>query len=173
MENANAVDGQFCAISRIKLHISLWGSPAPPSSSGTIAENSFSCFSSSQLAWTNRSFSSCSAARLAKRSPRRWISGLHSNTGPPMKLPPPPYHRGLCYRAQMREYVIEREVPGAGNFTEDQIREASLKSLEILGNLGPQIRWLHSYVTDDKIYCVYMAPDEATIQEHAKIGRAS
>ena len=64
--------------------------------------------------------------------------------------------------------MIEREVPGAGNFTEDQIREASLKSLEILGNLGPQIRWLHSYVTDDKIYCVYMAPDEATIQEHAK-----
>ncbi len=68
----------------------------------------------------------------------------------------------------MREYVIEREVPGAGNFTEDQIREASLKSLEILGNLGPQIRWLHSYVTDDKIYCVYLAPDEAPIQEHAK-----
>ena len=64
--------------------------------------------------------------------------------------------------------MIEREVPGAGNFTEDQIREASLKSLEILGNLGPQIRWLHSYVTEDKIYCVYMAPDEATIQEHAK-----
>lgn len=68
----------------------------------------------------------------------------------------------------MREYVIEREVPGAGSFTEDQIREASLKSLEILGNLGPQIRWLHSYVTDDKIYCVYLAPDEAAIREHAK-----
>ena len=85
-----------------------------------------------------------------------------------MKVPPPPYHRGLCYGSKMREFVIEREVPGAGNFTEDQIREASLKSLEILGNLGPQIRWLHSYVTDDKIYCVYMAPDEATIQEHAK-----
>jgi hypothetical protein len=58
----------------------------------------------------------------------------------------------------MREYVIEREVPGAGDFTEEQI----------LANLGAQIRWLHSYVTDDKIYCVYLAPDEAPIQEHAK-----
>ena len=51
----------------------------------------------------------------------------------------------------MREYVIEREVPGAGGWTEDQIRDASLKSLEVLGDLGPQIRWRHSYVTDDKI----------------------
>lgn len=68
----------------------------------------------------------------------------------------------------MREYVIEREVPGAGNLTEDQIREASLKSLEVLASLGPQIRWLHSYVTDDKIYCVYLAPDEAPIREHAR-----
>ena len=68
----------------------------------------------------------------------------------------------------MREYVIEREIPGAGSFTEEEIREVSLKSLNILGTLGPQIRWLHSYVTDDKIYCVYMASDEAPIQEHAK-----
>jgi cell division inhibitor SulA len=68
----------------------------------------------------------------------------------------------------MREYVIEREVPGAGDFTEDQIRETSLKSLAILANLGTQIRWLRSYVTDDKIYCVYLAPDEAPIQEHAR-----
>ena len=68
----------------------------------------------------------------------------------------------------MPEYVIEREVPGAGKFTEEQIREVSLKSLEVIGGLGPQIRWLHSYVTDDKIYCVYMAPDEAPIREHAK-----
>jgi len=68
----------------------------------------------------------------------------------------------------MREYVIEREVPGAGSWTEDQIREASLKSLEVLGELGPQIRWLHSYVTDDKIYCVYLALDEVSIREHAR-----
>jgi len=70
----------------------------------------------------------------------------------------------------MREYVIEREIPGAGTWTEEQIRDASLKSLEVLGELGPQIRWLHSYVTDDKIYCVYLAPDDALIREHAKRG---
>lgn len=51
---------------------------------------------------------------------------------------------------------------------EEQIREASLKSLEVLSGMGPQIQWLHSYVTDDKIYCVYLAPDEAPILEHAK-----
>jgi Nickel responsive protein SCO4226-like len=73
-----------------------------------------------------------------------------------------------AYDTGMREYVIEREIPGAGNFTEEQIRTASLNSLKVLGELGPQIRWLHSYVTDDKIYCVYLAPDEASIREHAK-----
>src|ERR1035441_5696145 len=142
MENANAVDGQYWAISRIKLHISVWGSPAPPSASGTIAENSFSAFSSSQLASTNWSFSSHLAARLAKRSPSRLIGVLHSSTSAlHVKLSPPTYHKNLCYLAQMQEYVIEREVPGAGNFTEEQIRETSLKSLEILSSLGPQIRW--------------------------------
>ena len=68
----------------------------------------------------------------------------------------------------MPQYVIEREIPGVGSFSESQIREASLKSLETLGALGPKIQWLHSYVTDDKIYCVYLAPDEATVLEHAK-----
>jgi hypothetical protein len=68
----------------------------------------------------------------------------------------------------MPQFVIEREVPGAGSFTEEQIREASLKSLEILKGMGPQIQWLHSYVTDDKIYCVYFAPDDTSIREHAK-----
>jgi len=66
------------------------------------------------------------------------------------------------------EYVIEREVPGAGSLTEDQIREVSLKSLEIIKDLGPRIQWLHSYVTDEKIYCVYFASDEETIREHAR-----
>jgi hypothetical protein len=66
------------------------------------------------------------------------------------------------------QFVIEREMPGAGDFTEEQIRETSLKSLEVLSGMGPQIQWLHSYVTDDKIYCVYFAPDDATIREHAK-----
>jgi hypothetical protein len=70
----------------------------------------------------------------------------------------------------MPQFVIEREIPGAGQMTEDQIRAASLKSLEVLGQMGPKIRWLHSYVTDNKLYCVYVAPDEATILEHAKKG---
>ena len=70
----------------------------------------------------------------------------------------------------MPEYVIEREVPGAGNLTEEQIREVSLKSLDVLKDLGPKIQWLHSYVTDEKIYCVYFAPDEELIREHARQG---
>ena len=68
----------------------------------------------------------------------------------------------------MPQYVIEREIPGAGQLTDQQLKEVSLKSIETLGSLGPQIQWLHSYVTDDKVYCVYLAPDEATVQEHAR-----
>lgn len=70
----------------------------------------------------------------------------------------------------MPQYVIEREIPGVHKLSEAQIREISLKSLEVLAELGPQIRWLHSYVTDDKIYCVYLAPDEAAVREHARRG---
>ena len=70
----------------------------------------------------------------------------------------------------MPQYVIEREVPGAGEWSEEQIREASLKSLSTLGEMGPKIRWLHSYVTDNKIYCVYFASDEAAIREHGQKG---
>jgi Protein of unknown function (DUF4242) len=68
----------------------------------------------------------------------------------------------------MPEYVIEREVPGAGKLTEEQIREVSLKSLEALKDIGSRIQWLHSYVTDEKIYCVYFAPDEELIREHGR-----
>jgi len=68
----------------------------------------------------------------------------------------------------MPEFVIEREIPGAGQMTEEQLRDVSIRSLEVLKGLGPQIQWLHSYVTDDRIYCVYLAPDEASIQEHAR-----
>ena len=68
----------------------------------------------------------------------------------------------------MPQYVIEREIPGAGQFTDEQLKDVSLKSLDVLGQLGPQIQWLHSYVTEDKVYCVYLAPDEATVQEHAR-----
>jgi hypothetical protein len=68
----------------------------------------------------------------------------------------------------MPQYVIEREVPGAGSLTEVEIQEMSLRSLETLTEIGPQIQWLHSYVTEDKVYCVYIAPDEDTIREHAR-----
>ena len=64
--------------------------------------------------------------------------------------------------------MIEREIPGAGSLSEEQIREVSLRSLRVLKEMGPQIQWLHSYVTEDKVYCVYLAPDEDTIREHAK-----
>ena len=69
----------------------------------------------------------------------------------------------------MREYVIEREIEGAGSWSEDQIREASIRSLDVIRGLGGQIQWLHSYVTDHKIFCVYLAPDESLIQEHARL----
>ena len=68
----------------------------------------------------------------------------------------------------MHQYVIEREMPGAGTLTEEQIHEVSVRSLEVLNGLGPQIQWLHSYVSDDRIYCVYLAADESLIREHAR-----
>lgn len=68
----------------------------------------------------------------------------------------------------MPEFVIEREVPGAGKLSESELRELSLRSLSVLEEMGPQIQWLHSYVTEDKVYCVYLAPDENTIREHAR-----
>jgi hypothetical protein len=68
----------------------------------------------------------------------------------------------------MPKYVIEREVPGAGALTDAQLRELSQKSVHVLKGMGPEIQWLHSYVTGDKVYCVYLAPDETAVQEHAK-----
>ena len=68
----------------------------------------------------------------------------------------------------MPQYVIEREIPGAASLSEAQIREVSLRSLRVLDEMGPQIQWLHSYVTEDKIYCVYLAPDEDAVREHAR-----
>ena len=70
----------------------------------------------------------------------------------------------------MPKYVIEREIPDAGKFTPEQLQAISQTSCGVLRNLGPQIQWLHSYVTDDKIYCVYIAPDEATVRKHAEQG---
>ena len=68
----------------------------------------------------------------------------------------------------MPKFVIEREVPGAGNLSDTQLQEISRKSVSVLKGMGPEIQWLHSYVTGDKVYCIYLAPDEATIQEHAR-----
>lgn len=70
----------------------------------------------------------------------------------------------------MPKYVIERELPGAGKLTNDQITAISQKSCGVLRNMGPQIQWLHSYVTDDKIYCVYIAPNEEAVRQHAQQG---
>jgi hypothetical protein len=68
----------------------------------------------------------------------------------------------------MPQFVIERDIPGAGSLTEEQLRQVSLQSLDTLKNMGPNIQWLHSYVTEDKVYCVYLAPDEETIRDHAR-----
>jgi hypothetical protein len=70
----------------------------------------------------------------------------------------------------MPKYVIEREIPGAGKLSADQLDAISQKSCGVLNKLGPQIQWVESYVTDDKVYCVYIAPDEQLIREHAKQG---
>ncbi len=68
----------------------------------------------------------------------------------------------------MPKFIIEREMPGASSLTEAEIREASIKSLQVLRELGPEIQWIQSFVTDDKIYCIYYAPDEAVVREHAR-----
>jgi hypothetical protein len=70
----------------------------------------------------------------------------------------------------MPRYVIERNLPGAGKLTPEEIRGVAQKSCGVLKDLGSDIQWLESYVTEDKIYCVYTAPDEALIREHAKRG---
>jgi Nickel responsive protein SCO4226-like len=68
------------------------------------------------------------------------------------------------------KYLIEREVPGAGTLSPEQLKGLSQKSCGVLNNLGPQIQWIHSYVTGDKIYCVYLSPNENLIREHARQG---
>jgi cell division inhibitor SulA len=70
----------------------------------------------------------------------------------------------------MPKYLIERELPGAGNMTPQQLQSVAQTSCGVLQKLGSQIQWLHSYVTDDKIYCVYIAPNEDMIREHAQQG---
>lgn len=70
----------------------------------------------------------------------------------------------------MPKFIIERDIPGLGKLTDAQLRETARKSVGVLRELGPEIQWLHSYVTGDKLYCVYIAPNEEIIREHAKRG---
>ena len=70
----------------------------------------------------------------------------------------------------MPKFIVEREIPGASRMTEAELREAALKSLEVLRQLGPEIQWLHSYVTDDKVYCIYFAADVKLILDHLRKG---
>ena len=70
----------------------------------------------------------------------------------------------------MPKFVIEREIPGAGELTPEQLQGISQTSCGVLRQLGSQIQWVQSYVTDDKIYCIYIAPDEETIRKHAEMG---
>ena len=70
----------------------------------------------------------------------------------------------------MPKYVIEREIPGAGNLTEEELKGISQNSCGVLQEMGPQIQWVESYVTGDKVYCVYIAPNEEMVREHASRG---
>lgn len=70
----------------------------------------------------------------------------------------------------MPKYLIEREIPGAGDLTAEELQGISQKSCGVLREMGPQIQWVESYVTGDKVYCVYIAPDEAAVREHAERG---
>ncbi len=70
----------------------------------------------------------------------------------------------------MPKFVIEREIPGAGKLTSEQLKGISQTSCGVLSNMGPQIQWVNSYVTGDKIYCVYIAPNEEMVREHARQG---
>lgn len=70
----------------------------------------------------------------------------------------------------MPKFVIEREIPGAGQLTPQELQSISQTSCGVLRSMGPQIQWVQSYVTDDKIYCVYIAPDEASVRQHAEQG---
>jgi hypothetical protein len=70
----------------------------------------------------------------------------------------------------MPKFLIEREIPGAGDLSAEQLQAISQKSCGVLRDMGPRIQWVQSYVTGDKIYCVYIAPDEAAVREHAERG---
>jgi hypothetical protein len=70
----------------------------------------------------------------------------------------------------MPKYVIERKIPAAGRLSPQELQAISQKSCAVLRELGPQVQWVHSYVTNDKVYCVYIAPDEQAVRKHAELG---
>jgi Protein of unknown function (DUF4242) len=70
----------------------------------------------------------------------------------------------------MPKFVIEREIPGAGQLSAQDLKAISQKSCGVLNGMGPKIQWVESYVTDDKVYCIYVAPDADTVREHARLG---
>ncbi|MCA8965582.1 MAG: DUF4242 domain-containing protein [Planctomycetes bacterium] len=70
----------------------------------------------------------------------------------------------------MPKFVIEREIPGVGSLSAKELQAISQKSCGVLHEMGPQVQWVQSYVTDDKIYCMYIAPDEAAVRKHAELG---
>lgn len=71
---------------------------------------------------------------------------------------------------EQQQYVIERDIEGAGNLSETELGTIARKSCDVLDNLGPDIRWIHSYVTADRVYCIYAAKDESLIRKHAELG---
>lgn len=74
------------------------------------------------------------------------------------------------HKAKLHTYIIERDIPGAGSFSKEKLKEISAKSNSVLKEMGPDIQWVDSYVTDDKVYCVYRATNADLIREHAKLG---
>jgi hypothetical protein len=70
----------------------------------------------------------------------------------------------------MPKFVIERDIPGAGRLSPHELRAISQRSCGVLREMGPEIQWVQSYVTDDKVYCVYIAPDEEAVRQHARMG---
>ena len=91
-----------------------------------------------------------------------------------MNAPPrgsgPGRHATNLKENNVPKFVIEREIPGAGKLTAVDLHAIAQKSCGVLGDMGPKIQWVESFVTDDKIYCVYIAPDEKTVREHASKG---
>jgi hypothetical protein len=79
-------------------------------------------------------------------------------------------HNGSAYNRRMNRYLIERTIPGAGRLSTDELQAISQKSNEVLATMAPRAQWVQSFVTDDKIVCLYLADDEAAVREHARCG---